>query len=376
MQPRKKQRQNNEFIIMHFLHVADIARIMVRVGQSTIWKFCKIFFKMQTPANMNGPTNIPQLLADAALLARASNRRKYITSGPAKGKWHCRLSKTIDVAFDGNPDSSTDEDTECYVISIRLKSFYTFYVDLDGCSTENPVADLAYIAERFFSDLDAQFEHYSGTIKELASEISSELSEALKIFGKEKTAKIVHETNNCKTITMEPLMKISIIFDENASNAHELNYEDVYTLASSIQDNDTSTEIFARLAKHPSSAVRECIAGKDHLDDETVRILASDTETCVLRSLIGSQKARENLTTDDLKGFVEKDVEIAESVARNVESYDGANTDELADILLKHRDPRVRCGLAENSGTPKKYLKILTKDNDPKIRAAAKSTLE
>jgi hypothetical protein len=77
-----------------------------------------------------------------------------------------------------------------------------------------------------------------------------------------------------------------------------------------------------------------------------------------------------------LIGIIDRDVDAAESIAGYVESYESAASDDIAEALAKHTDPRVRAALASNSSAPKKFLKNLLKDSDSRVRASAKQSLD
>lgn len=171
-------------------------------------------------------------------------------------------------------------------------------------------------------------------------------------------------------------MKATVMIEGKKKISVELGYDDLSAIVSTLPDTSENTDTFAFLAEHPSVAVRESIACKDTLDETTVNLLAADSDVSVVRSLVRSDKARECLTTEQLLGIIDRDVDAAESIAGYVESYENAASDELAEALSKHTDPRVRAALAGNSSAPKKYLKILVKDPDARVRASAKQSLD
>lgn len=156
----------------------------------------------------------------------------------------------------------------------------------------------------------------------------------------------------------------------------DLGYDDVSSIASSLPDSSEHSEIYAMLAGHPSVSVRENIAGKDKLDESTVKSLAADPEATVLRSLVRSENARKCLNTKQLLEMIRRDVDTAENIACYVESFESADADAVAETLSKHSDPRVRNSLAGNGSAPKKVLKALLKDEDARVRASAKQSLE
>lgn len=171
-------------------------------------------------------------------------------------------------------------------------------------------------------------------------------------------------------------MKATLVIEGETKIEIELGYEDVYSVASNLPDAEDFAAVYAVLAAHPSISVRECVAGKDKLDDSTVNLLADDADISVIRALVRSDKARECLGADKLIEMIKRDVDTAESIAAYVDRYENASADLLAEALFKHPDPRVRNALAGNYSTPKKILKNLLKDQDARVRASAKQSLD
>lgn len=171
-------------------------------------------------------------------------------------------------------------------------------------------------------------------------------------------------------------MKVTLMIEGKNKISIELGYDDLSVTVSNLPDTTENIDTYAVLAEHPSVAVRESVAGKDKLDEATVNLLAGDSDVCVIRALVRSDKARECLTTEQLVGMINRDVEVAENIANYVESYEGASSDDIAEALAKHADPRVRAALASNTSAPKKFLKSLLKDHDARVRASAKQSLQ
>jgi len=155
----------------------------------------------------------------------------------------------------------------------------------------------------------------------------------------------------------------------------DLGAEVVCNIVDNLEDNDFYMEFFAELAKSPSYRVRAAVASKDSLDRDTVDRLANDSEVEVLRNLIRSRAAHANLGDEQLIGFLEKDAELAAWIAADIGSFEVANTQKLAELLLNNPDPAIRYRLASNSGTPKSILRKLTKDADPSVANAAKDSI-
>jgi Asp-tRNA(Asn)/Glu-tRNA(Gln) amidotransferase C subunit len=176
--------------------------------------------------------------------------------------------------------------------------------------------------------------------------------------------------------TETTIMKTTLMIEGKKKLSIEIGYDDLSSIVSSLPDSSDFEEVFNVLAAHPSATVRESIAGKDKINEETVNILASDSDAVVIRALVRSDAARDTLTTEQLIEMIKRDVDTAENIAGYVESYNNAEADDIAEALAQHSDPRVRNALAGNSSSPKKILKNLLKDEDPRVRASAKQSLE
>jgi Asp-tRNA(Asn)/Glu-tRNA(Gln) amidotransferase C subunit len=171
-------------------------------------------------------------------------------------------------------------------------------------------------------------------------------------------------------------MKTTLMIEGKKKLSIEIGYDDLSSIVSSLPDSSDFEEVFNVLAAHPSATVRESIAGKDKISEETVNILASDSDAIVIRALVRSDAARDTLTTAQLIEMIKRDVDTAENIAGYVESYNNAEADDIAEALAQHSDPRIRNALAGNSSAPKKILKGLLKDEDPRVRASAKQSLD
>lgn len=170
-------------------------------------------------------------------------------------------------------------------------------------------------------------------------------------------------------------MKALLIIGEEKELTVQISYEDLGNFVSNLEDDETNTLVFQRLARHPSARVRAYVAAKDKLDEATVEILANDLAGSVTNSLVRSDKARKCLTTEQLIAMLQRDIDTAENIASNVETFAAADTDLIALKLANCLEPCVRYALASNTRTPKKILRALVADCDPKVSLAAKKSL-
>jgi hypothetical protein len=155
-----------------------------------------------------------------------------------------------------------------------------------------------------------------------------------------------------------------------------LSYEAFANIISNYPDHEDSNDFFLLAVKHPASTVRENIAYKDHLSSEVIEILAKDKSVSVLRNLVRSSAFKEQASHEMLEKLINLDIEIAQSIAGDVESFQEADVTKLANLLAVHEDPSVVASLANNYSAPKKILKKLLTHPDPYVANAAKARLE
>jgi len=169
-----------------------------------------------------------------------------------------------------------------------------------------------------------------------------------------------------------------IIVSESGKEKYSANlpFETVSNIVSSYPDNKSSNDFFHLAARHSASSVRENVAYKDNLSEEIVELLAADNSISVLRNLVRSSSFRKNASQQLLEKMISLDVEIAQSIANSVESFEQADINELAALLVAHHDPSVALSLASNYSLPKKILKTLLNHYDSSVANEAKSRLE
>lgn len=171
-------------------------------------------------------------------------------------------------------------------------------------------------------------------------------------------------------------MKSILVISSKPEISFEISSTNLANIVSDMADIDENASIWDVLAKHPSIEVRQALAYKEKLSEQAAQTLLQDNEVNVLRGLVNNTKAKEILTTDELLTLIKRDVEIAESIAGNVDSYSDADQNELCKVLAAHSDPKVRTALAGNSRTSKKVLKAFLQDDDVAVKQAAKQSIE
>lgn len=177
---------------------------------------------------------------------------------------------------------------------------------------------------------------------------------------------------------MSNSLKFKIVISEKGDESFSaaLSFEDVMSIVQNCPDDAKHHEFFALAARHPASSVREAVACKDCLAEETVRELCKDSSISVLRNLVRSLGFRKYAPEEEVLRLLGLDSEIAQSVADNLESFQQLDASELASILAEHQDPSVVASVAGNYSAPKKIVKGLVGHPDPYVARQAVERLK
>lgn len=183
---------------------------------------------------------------------------------------------------------------------------------------------------------------------------------------------------NFKKAYMSKNLTFKLVIEDGGKEVFSkpLSYEAVSNIASNYTDVDENNDFFVLAARHPASTVRENIAYKDKISSETLSILLTDKSLPVLRNLSRTESFKENASEADIDRLIQMDIEIAQNVAGDVDSYQQADASKIYAAILKMEDPSVAASVANNYSTPKKILKELLKHPDPYVALEAKRRLE
>ena len=152
--------------------------------------------------------------------------------------------------------------------------------------------------------------------------------------------------------------------------------DSISALLSHATDSEENASLFEALAEHPSADVREQIAYKDSINENTVHILLKDNSINVLRNLVRNRAFRVYASDEQVSNLVERDAEIAISIASSYDDFENVDHDALVELLIEHSDPRVVAEVAGNWNTKKKVLKKLLKHEEVKVASEAKRRLD
>ena len=155
-----------------------------------------------------------------------------------------------------------------------------------------------------------------------------------------------------------------------------LGYQALTALIHALPDSPDYLLFYSEQAGHPSSQVREAIAGKNHLSESAIQQLVRDSSSPVLERLACNPKAQALLSPNILTGIFARSIEASKASKAIAYTLDRWNDRKiLIEKLVHHSDPSVRHALAENSSTPKPILAELTRDKDSDVKEAALRSL-
>ena len=170
--------------------------------------------------------------------------------------------------------------------------------------------------------------------------------------------------------------KLVITEDGNEVFSTPLTYEAVGSIVGAYPKSEGYQEFLRLAAHHSSSSVREQVAYRENISDETVHALAKDPCLQVVSNLVDNNAFKKCADKELIQEIVRRDIGLARSIAGNLDGFENYEVSELASLLMESNDPSVLYALASNYRTPKKILKLLMVHADPYVAAQATETFE
>ena len=161
----------------------------------------------------------------------------------------------------------------------------------------------------------------------------------------------------------------------------ELGHKELNEISYALDDCKRNKNIYHELAQSPSAETRSNIVSQKNLHAKTVRLLLSDPQIEVMRSMVDRDKFISRMKKEDIERFINSgDSDILSDIVNNIpeltEEYEVCEKDWLCEKLYQQTDPTVKFKLAENDETPEFILKKLLADQDINISQAARETLD
>jgi hypothetical protein len=161
----------------------------------------------------------------------------------------------------------------------------------------------------------------------------------------------------------------------------DLGHRELNEISYALGDCDRTKDIYHELAQSPSAETRSNIVSQSHLHTKTVKLLLSDSQIEVMRSMINQDKFISKMRKEDIERFINTgDAEILTDIVRNIDDltqeYEVCEKDWLCEKLYQQADPSVRYELADNDETSDFILRKLIKDPDINVSHTAKETLK
>lgn len=171
------------------------------------------------------------------------------------------------------------------------------------------------------------------------------------------------------------IFKIVVNKDGKDTLTRELSYDELNSIISAAQDIEDNQELFRLAACHSAGIVRENVAYKEKLSEDTVLLLSKDKNIQVLRNLVRTEKFKEIATIEELERLMALDTDIAQTIANDTAVFPEVDQNKIIDLILKVNDPSILGCLAGSWTTPKKILKELAKHSDLYVSSEAKRRL-
>jgi len=161
----------------------------------------------------------------------------------------------------------------------------------------------------------------------------------------------------------------------------ELGHKELNEISYALNDCKRTRNIFHELAQSPSAETRSNIVSQNNLHIKTVRLLLSDPQIEVMRSMVDRDKFISRMKKEDVERFINSgDSEILSDIVDNIsdltDEHEVCEKDWLCEKLYQQADPTIRFKLAENDETSEFILKKLVEDSDINISQAARETLD
>ena len=161
----------------------------------------------------------------------------------------------------------------------------------------------------------------------------------------------------------------------NYSNL-DLGAEILADLVSFLPERQDAADVYEELAKYPFARVREAVANKKPLTDETVRVLAHDKSQAVLIALINNDAANQRIAMNRIYELIAADdANVLQAIFSNLKNMTQLDTARIFHMFTIHKDAAIRLEVARSSDTNAELLHRLARDEDPDVRDAVLTTL-
>lgn len=157
----------------------------------------------------------------------------------------------------------------------------------------------------------------------------------------------------------------------------DLGAEALGDLVSFLPERRDASEMFEELAQCPFAKVREAVANKKSLTDETVRLLAQDKSQAVLIALINNDAANQRIAMSRIDELIATDdSEMLRAIFQNLQKMTQLDTARICHLFAIYKDAAIRLEVARSSDTNAELLHHLARDEDPDVRDAALTTIQ
>jgi hypothetical protein len=170
-------------------------------------------------------------------------------------------------------------------------------------------------------------------------------------------------------------MKIKLVIEKDKKSVSaEIGAETLSQFLSRLPCNKDTREFFEITSEIQSEKIQESIAQMDNMFPDILDSLSLKNSPNVIRNLVRNENYKKRLTIDQVRKVINDNYAI-ESIISNIEQFEEIDSEILLKELVDNPNPDIRFMIAEGWNVPKKYKKMLLKDQDADVRFAAAKSL-
>ena len=170
-------------------------------------------------------------------------------------------------------------------------------------------------------------------------------------------------------------MKIKLVIEKDKKSVSaEIGAETLSQFLSRLPCNKDTREFFEIASEIQSEKIQESIAQMDNMFPEILETLSLKNNPNVMRNLIRNENFKKKFPIEDARKLINDNYAL-EAIISSIDQFEDIDSDILLRELVDNPNPDIRFMLAEGWNVPKKFKKILLKDKDADVRAAAAKSL-
>ncbi len=156
----------------------------------------------------------------------------------------------------------------------------------------------------------------------------------------------------------------------------DISADDLANIVNALPERRGTSKLYKVLARSSSAKVRQAVANKSPLSDETVRLLSQDRTQAVLIALLNNDAANQRIAKSKIAEWIaDDDVDMLQTIFQNLKNLTQLDTAHIFYKFARHFDAAIRLEVALSSDTDVETLELLTTDEDSEVCEVATNTL-